>query len=74
MAPSAMVQDEMEPLQLSYAGASKISASVLHGPRDLRLVSLGCFICFFGSGYYILPVSLLHKISSFTRLEHKTPA
>lgn len=37
MAPSAMVQDEMEPLQLPYARASKISASVLHGPKDLRL-------------------------------------
>ncbi|KAG8166949.1 hypothetical protein KVR01_002638 [Diaporthe batatas] len=39
MAPSAMVQDEIEPLQLPYAGVSKISASVLHGPRDLRLES-----------------------------------
>lgn len=48
-----MVQDEMEPLQPTYARASKISASVLHGPKDLRLVSWGCFICFFGSGYHL---------------------
>ncbi|KAK2614363.1 hypothetical protein N8I77_001199 [Diaporthe amygdali] len=37
MAPSAMVQDEMEPMQLPHTKASKISASVLHGLRDLRL-------------------------------------
>ncbi|KAH8758455.1 chaperonin 10-like protein [Diaporthe sp. PMI_573] len=39
MAPSAMVQHEIQPLHLPHAGASKISASVLHGPKDLRLES-----------------------------------
>lgn len=69
-----MVQDEIEPLQLAYAGVSKISASVLHGPRDLRLVSWGCFIWFSGSGYYhLLPVLLLHKISGLASSEHKAP-
>lgn len=43
----------MEPLQLPYARASKISASVLHGPKDLRLVSWWCFIWFFGSGCHL---------------------
>ncbi|KAG6366247.1 hypothetical protein INS49_000423 [Diaporthe citri] len=38
MAPSAMVQDEMEPLQLPYARASKISAST--GPLTSRLGEL----------------------------------
>ncbi|KUI68252.1 L-idonate 5-dehydrogenase [Cytospora mali] len=38
MAPSAMFEHQMQPMQLpEYTVTSKISASVLHGPRDLRL-------------------------------------
>lgn len=39
MAPAAMVDAEPMRLPVSNSKASAISASVLHGPRDLRLVS-----------------------------------